>query len=171
MLEDVPPRPPMASEGDAAQAPPERLGGALAAIYFCAVAILLFPVIGLGGLAVASGRSELALMIGGTLAGPRHLLVAVLPVLVLIVWAGTFVTMTTVRSRSGRTVASVLFVAWGVTSIASQVALQVLLLEGGPNLRTLGPILPSFAATLVSVAAFSGYMIEGERPRRWFSGA
>lgn len=165
MLEDAPPRGP-----GTRSAPAERLGGALAVIYWASVAILLLPVIGLGSLAVTAGHNGLALMLAQALGGPRHLLVGMAPLLVLIIWAAAFVAMTAVRARAAPAIASILFALWGLSSIAAQIGIQLLLIPNGPNLATLGPLLPSLAATAVFVAAFWGYMREGERPRRWFSG-
>jgi hypothetical protein len=166
MLEDVPPR-----AKEVAMLPSERLGGVLAVIYGAAVVVLMFPVIGLSAIAVSTGPGGLAAIVRHAVAGPPHLLLATLPLLALIVWAAAFVTMTAVRSRSAPVFASVLFALWGLTSIGAQIGMQFMLLPGGPNLATLGPLLPTFAATITSIAAFWGYMREGDRPRRWFVGA
>lgn len=155
--------------------PKAQLGGALLWIVIATgllslTLLLIFLMLG-GSLVFYGGESAMRTLFSG--GGERHVkigLVSAVSVLFLLIGAVIVFTMTMLRASATPMVASVGAVLLFFVQIATNVAVQALVLEGNMNLvaTAMLPMMPHWLGGIAATAGFVGYMIGGVRPNAYF---
>jgi hypothetical protein len=160
------------SEAEFAASAEARLGGPLGMIFWGAVAMVAMVVLLVAWL-IAFGDFFSATMVSQMLFSGSSMAstvagIAMVPQALFFVWACVFAIMTMGRRASTPKVASILIVAWALTSIGAQIATRYVIAQGSFVLGQQASLLPYILLEIVLVAAFCGYMSEGRRPNVYF---
>jgi hypothetical protein len=160
------------SDAELATLAEAKLGGALAVIFWCAVALVTVLVlvvawlIAFGDFFSVTMMSRFALSgssIASTVTG-----ISLIPQAMFFVWACAFAIMTMGRRPSTPKVAAVMIVIWALTSIGAQIATRYVIAQNSFVLGSQATLVPYVLLEIVLVAAFCGYMSEGRRPNIYF---
>jgi len=155
-----------------AATPHAKLGGALAVMFWGAVAMVAALTLMLAAM-IAFGNFFSITMLSRTLFSTSTLSskiasIQMIPQAMFAVWAFTFAVMTMGRRPSTPTVASVLMVLWAVTAISAQIGTRYLVAQSNFDVLSQLSLLPYIFLEIVLVAAFCGYMADGHRPNVYF---
>lgn len=160
--------------GDAefAASPEAKLGGALAVIFWCAVALAAALVLVIAWLIAFGSILTVAMMSNSIFAGSSMTAIvtriSLVPQAMLFVWGFTFAIMTMARRPSTPRIASVMIAIWVVLSIGAQIATRFVIAQNSFILGSQATLLPYILFEIALVAAFWGYMSEGRRPNVYF---
>ena len=149
-----------------------KLGGALAVMFWSAVAMVATVVLILAGL-IAFGDFFSVTMMSRMLFSASSLSsriagIQMIPQAMFAVFAFAFVVMTLARRPSTPAVASVLMVMWAATSIGAQIGTRYLIAQSNFDPLSQASLLPYIFLEIVLVAAFCGYMADGRRPNVYY---
>jgi hypothetical protein len=160
------------SADELAASPDAKLGGALAVMFWSAVAMVATAVLVMAGLIVFGDFFSVTMMsrmlfsaysLSSRIAG-----IQMIPQAMFAVFAFTFVVMTMGRRPSTPAVASVLMVMWAATSIGAQIGTRYLIAQSNFDPMSQLSLLPYVLLEIVMVAAFCGYMTDGRRPNVYY---
>jgi hypothetical protein len=116
------------SDAEFANHPHARLGGALAVIFWSAVAMVAMFIVAVAALIAFGDFFTVAMMsrmlFSGTSMTSMISGLSMIPQLMFLVWACVFAVMTTGRRPSTPTTASVMIAIWALTSVAVQIAIR-----------------------------------------------
>ncbi len=153
--------------------PGARFGGAIAALFFAA-AFALTPLVLLAvrGAMDPKGTVWIILMMGRQASGgdmkSAYIASSMVQLLVLLIWAATFVAVTLLRARSGPTIASLLFAVAALAGPVGQCAITLTFVGVGDGLVSVGAQLPHMMLNVAAAIAFGAYMRDGRRPNLYF---
>ena len=160
------------SGDELAASPDARLGGALAVMFWAAIAMIVTVVLALVVMVTLGDFFSVAMlsqmMFSGSTLASRIARIQMIPKAMFAAWAFTFVIMTLARRPSTPRVASVLMVIWSVSSIGAAVATRYLAATGNFDILNMASLLPYVFLQVAIVSALWGYMNDGRRPNVYF---
>jgi hypothetical protein len=160
------------TEAELAALPEAKLGGALAVIFWCAVALVMALVLAVAWLIAFGDFFSFTMMSQSIFSGSSMASIisriALVPQAMLFVWAFVFAMMTSGRRSSTPKVAAVMIAIWALLSIGAQIATRYVIAQNSFILGSQATLLPYILLEIVLVAAFWGYMSEGRRPNIYF---
>jgi hypothetical protein len=160
------------TEAELAALPEAKLGGALAVIFWCAVALVMGLVLVIAWLIVFGDFFSFTMMSQSIFSGSGMAsiisCIALIPQAMLFVWAFVFAVMTSGRRPSTPKVAGVMMAIWALLSIGAQIATRYVIAQNSFIFGSQATLLPYILLEIVLVAAFWGYMSEGRRPNIYF---
>jgi hypothetical protein len=160
------------SEAEFAASAEARLGGALAVIFYGAVAMVALLVLVIARLIAFGDFFSVTMMSRMMFSGASIASVvgaiSMIPQAAFFVWAAVFAMMTMGRRPSTPKVAAALMVIWALTSIGAQIATRYVIAQYSFIPGSQATLLPYILIEIVLVAAFCGYMSEGRRPNIYF---
>jgi hypothetical protein len=149
--------------------------GALRVILWCAAAIALMPFVMLLVMAAFTGPDAfifvaafLSRALFSTNLSNQIAAIGFIPQLALFVWGITTAIMGFSRSASTPRVSSVLVAIWAALAVVSQVAIRILIAQGGGDLVSQISLLPYIIFDVVVVAAYWGYMHDSRAANVYF---
>ena len=149
-----------------------KLGGALAVIFWAAVAMVATLVLTLAAMIAFGSFFTITMMsqmlFSGSTLSSRIAGIQLIPQAMFAVFAFTFVIMTIGRRSSTPKVASVLMLMWAATSIGAQIGTRYLIAQSSFDAVSQASLLPYIFIEIVLVSAFCGYMSDGRRPNAYF---
>lgn len=159
-------------EAELAASPEAKLGGALAVIFWCAVALVAVLVLVIAWLIAFGSLLTVAMMSNSIFAGSSMTAIvtriSLVPQSMLFVWACTFATMTMARKPSTPRVASAMIAVWAALSIGAQISTRYVIAQNSFIIGSQATLLPYILFEIALAAAFWGYMSEGRRPNVYF---
>ena len=159
-------------EAELAASPEVKLGGALAIMFWCAVALVAVLVLVMAWLIAFGSLLTVAMMSNSIFAGSSMTAIvtriSLVPQVMLFVWGFTFAVMTMARKPSTPKVASTMIVIWAALSISAQIATRYVIAQNSFIFSSQATLLPYIVFEIALAAAFWGYMSDGRRPNVYF---
>lgn len=160
------------SDAELAASAEAKLGGALAVIFWCAVALVAVLVLVVAWLIAFGDFFSFTMMSQSVLSGSSMTSmvtrISLIPQAIFFIWGFVFAVMTMGRRPSTPRVASAMIAIWALTSIGAQIATRYVIGQNSFILGSQATLLPYVLLEIVMVAAFCGYMSEGSRPNAYF---
>jgi hypothetical protein len=159
------------SDAELAAEPEARLGGPLALIFACALALVAFLVATIIWIALGDRFAMLMMLrhiVSGDSATSVMARISLVPQFALLVWSGSFAIMTLRRSPSAPATASVLIALWAVLATGAPLGSRLVTAGYQVDWLSLAYLFPTLALNVMIAAAFWGYMREGRRPNLYF---
>jgi hypothetical protein len=152
--------------------PDAKLGGALAVMFWGALAMLTTVVLMLAVMIVFGDFFSVTMMsrmlFSASTLSSRIAGIQMIPQAIFALWALVFAIMTLSRRHSTPSVASVLMIIWSVSSISAAIATRYLAARGSFDIFSQASLLPYIFLEIVLMAAFCGYMSDGRRPNAYY---
>lgn len=150
----------------------QRLGGALAVIFWCACGITAIPLAVIfsfiANLGVAGAQAALMDAISGASMSAQLLRFGLVPQAALFAWGLATVVLTIARSRLALTAVPWLLVLWVAVSTYCQFAIRSVLSPDGSNVLDFATLAPGILIQATAAAALFGYFREGQRPTAFY---